>query len=907
MSLESYKNSTFVKAVFAFDHYQFDFTSSKSLLSVNIQQTLSTNNAGSNVGSGVSGVIQVADYYEDLFTLLSAISSTMSKNNLERLVNSANADSMSINHPTTVAKGDGKLGTIAVGMKCYSGTRIWFMSVKSWSYSFGTPSTITFTCDQTDVGDNENVFSELMFDFGTYRADDPRNAANINSQNIKYAVEELQNSSVIDTAFSGDVITEMPKGVVGPKFEDPVEALTYVSELYHTDIRFTTSDLKEFKNLKDFVADLKKSGESLFFRNGVYELKTFSSSVSASEKSAEETEFDAIIRTIFSAKSKDADPKVTYEPKVHMTEKGRYLTAVKIDNQPVADKEGIDLALDRVVFFYNAPKPLTGLWNNKVVIPLNSLSASISSEAMIDSAFKVTDTPNGTMVFTPSGRYMTNENSTGIYMRLATIAMHNTKGGFKISMNCNNYIHWENNVKAYAEIYSYTSNGLPGVVQGKYLIQSAAISWSGGVVSSTVELIKEAPITESASQSIQEGGSNLNEVYNKSALKSQVNIMKQVVEQFNTGDFPEDLTTDAIPSEDCGSPDFSQEVPMEDNAFKAYLCSKDSVPVPITLDKTVANMSNGKFDRAVAEAVKIQKETGKRSFSFNSELFQKHIIEEGNYGLLCLLLAVANWGMTEVPTDLKDPLKFCSIHSKRTPWFAPNAGNGKGFFDYKSGGLGIAHWDTSNLHEIYTIWGFQKKYQTDSMLKLLYTRNNTPGVNLRWVPITNHITGRTDFSKPLFMNTDKKQTPPRLFDKGLSAVFLSKVPSSKPWQDWAEESLNYQDSQGLFPFQTVLSRLWVDSFWKRTVSKLPQGTLNDAFRIARAGNSASGLINICCQNGKAISVERQYECYLGGTKEVHGKIIPKCDTERYMNQKGFCRRCGDLIGYLYSKGKLPTA
>ena len=200
----------------------------------------------------------------------------------------------------------------------------------------------------------------------------------------------------------------MPKGVVGPKFEDPVEALTYVSELYHTDIRFTTSDLKEFKNLKDFVADLKKSGEALFFRNGVYELKTFSSSVSTSEKSAEETEFDAIIRTIFSAKSKDADPKVTYEPKVHMTEKGRYLTAIKIDNQPVADKEGIDLALDRVVFFYNAPKPITGLWNNKVVIPLNSLSASINSEAMIDSAFKVTDTPNGTMVFTPSGRYMTN-------------------------------------------------------------------------------------------------------------------------------------------------------------------------------------------------------------------------------------------------------------------------------------------------------------------------------------------------------------------------------------------------------------------------------------------------------------------------------------------------------------------
>ena len=63
MSLESYKNSTFVKAIFAFDHYQFDFTSSKSLLSVNIAQNLSTNNAGSNVGSGVSGVIQVADYY----------------------------------------------------------------------------------------------------------------------------------------------------------------------------------------------------------------------------------------------------------------------------------------------------------------------------------------------------------------------------------------------------------------------------------------------------------------------------------------------------------------------------------------------------------------------------------------------------------------------------------------------------------------------------------------------------------------------------------------------------------------------------------------------------------------------------------------------------------------------------
>lgn len=904
MSLDSYKNSSFVKVVYAFGQYQFDFTSSKSVQSIQITENLSTGDGGPE-GQKVAGQVTVADYYEDLFTLITFISNGCASRAMNQLVNSANRSSISINHPNTVAIGDGNLGTIAIGIKCFSGSRIWFLHVASWSYSFGTPSTITFNLDQSKIDSNiESIFSQMIADFGSYRATDPRNASNLQAttQAAIASLQNAQNSDVVSS--SGDVATETPKGVVGPKFTDPLEVFDFLKDLYGTEIRFTTVEMNEFSNPKDWVDKLKKKGQKLFLRNGVYELKTYSSTTPDAQKNAEETEFESLVLTMYSASEVDAEPKIHYEPKVMMRQNGRYLVAVYMEDRPVVDKEGIDLSLDRVVFIYNAPKPVTGLWNNKLVIPLNSLSASVDSSSFIDAAFKITDTPNGTMVFTPSGRYMTNENAAGIYMRMSAIAGHNAKVSYKISMTCDNYIHWENNITAYAEIYSYTSNGLPGVVQGKYMVDQSAISWNGGVVSSTVHLTKQPAGIEASAEAVRNGGSNLHDAYNNSALKSQVSIMNQVYDEFMKGGGEIlDRIEDNVSSEDCGSPDFSQEVPMCENQFKAYLCSKDSVPVPISVDKTITNLSNGKFDSAVSAAIELQKTSG-RIIPYQSEFFQKNIVEDGNFGLLGLLMATANWGMSGVPSEVSDPCMLCSANKSRRPWFGPNEGNGKGFFDYEVGGLGIAHWDSSNLQDIYESVGFSRTEATAEMLNLLYRKDADKA---SWAEITSG-TGKGRM-KPVLVDAEKKV---RLFDgedkkrRGLASRYKSDDPSSNPWQNWANYILNYKDSSGVYTYQVMIARLWITKFWQRTIKSIRdgKGTLNDVFRISRAGNSASGIIGKCVQNGACVSVEQQYLNYMSGkTKDKKtGQMVPAYDYSRYMNQKGFCRRCADLIGYMYSKG-----
>jgi hypothetical protein len=126
----------------------------------------------------------------------------------------------------------------------------------------------------------------------------------------------------------------------------------------------------------------------------------------------------------------------------------------------------------------------------------------------------------------------------------------------------------------------------------------------------------------------------------------------------------------------------------------------------------------------------------------------------------------------------------------------------------------------------------------------------------------------------------KKKPDIRVFDKGLK--------QDSAWLSWAKKVVYYRDNNGCFIYQYYLFRLWVQKFWIPTVNTLHKKQsssshvigLQDATRIARAGNSATGLINLSC--GK--NVAKQYEIYYN-------------DKERYMRQKAFCRRCADIIGY----------
>lgn len=296
--------------------------------------------------------------------------------------------------------------------------------------------------------------------------------------------------------------------------------------------------------------------------------------------------------------------------------------------------------------------------------------------------------------------------------------------------------------------------------------------------------------------------------------------------------------------------------------IKTYLCSEDSLPVDLVLDKTKDCFDSGIFNNQVNKFIK---EYG--SLSGKSRLldysFIKEIIDAGNFGLLTLIIAVANYGIKNVPNTWD--LDAVSLHHNYKPFCASS--EGKKPYDYKSGGLGIAHWDSGNLDDIYTTVGFPLSVDKSHFEGLLCTE----GSITKWKTITFNGINRV---APVF----SKDATMRLFDNGLK--------QDTKWKEWAHDILYYTDDNGEPVYQHYLFRLWIEKFWFRTIDvlKSKESTnehkicLQDAVRISRAGSSMTSLISKSC--GK--TVKEQYELYKG-------------DADRYVRQKAFCKRCADII------------
>ena len=317
----------------------------------------------------------------------------------------------------------------------------------------------------------------------------------------------------------------------------------------------------------------------------------------------------------------------------------------------------------------------------------------------------------------------------------------------------------------------------------------------------------------------------------------------------------------------------SQQSSSTSTDYKKYLCSEDNKVTSLSLDRTEALLNNGEFDMHVNEFLKSYGSSNgaNRYIPFN---FVNNLIGSGNYGLLTLLLAIANYGISGAPTNWPlDAVNLDPDYKKKKPFCASNTG--KAPFDYTKGGLGIAHWDSGNLDDIYTTIGFDPSEvatsaQKDHFKSLLVTDNSITG----WKDIT--FAGKQR-KAPIF---SKKHPDIRLFDKGLK--------QDSTWLAWAKKVVYYRTDSGDYIYNKYLFRLWVQKFWVPTVNSLKkkQSTaahkigIQDAVRIARAGNSATGLIY--SSSGK--NVQQQYQIYYN-------------DKERYMRQKAFCRRCADIIGY----------
>lgn len=479
--------------------------------------------------------------------------------------------------------------------------------------------------------------------------------------------------------------------------------------------------------------------------------------------------------------------------------------------------------------------------DNKVVIPIADFSADIDSSKMTLMG-NMRGNFNGTQVV------YNHQVSTQVGAQLNSVQAANAADGSNnndpvtLKLDCYNIMSFDVNNKEQpisVEVYDETGILIP-TFSVNNMVRSVNYDLSGAVVKASIECTNIFNLDETSA------------TYTDVATQSQD-------DNFTPDDQPSQSNPDGLNASDLD--------------YKKYLCSEDSKVTSLSKDRTVDLMNSGEFDTDIDEFLKRYGSlTG--AYRYLDMSFVYSIISHGNYGLLTLLISVANYGITGAPPNWSlDAVNLDPDYKKRRPFCASNTG--KAPFDYTKGGLGIAHWDSGNLDDIYTTVGFDpSEVASDSQRKhfqsLLVKDNSITG----WKNITYKGIPRV---APIF---SKKNPSIRVFDKGLK--------QDAAWLSWAKKVVYYRDNNGHFVYQHYLFRLWVQKFWVPTVNTLRKKQSNsshiiglqDATRIARAGNSATGLINKSC--GK--NVARQYEIYYN-------------DKERYMRQKAFCRRCADIIGY----------
>ena len=454
------------------------------------------------------------------------------------------------------------------------------------------------------------------------------------------------------------------------------------------------------------------------------------------------------------------------------------------------------------------------------VIPMTSFSFETNMKNLVLQS-RVLANPNGNVSSSSSGTSVTSGSAASTEASAESSSKDASADAIGVSFECYNVMTFNlNNSSSKIKYLIFNERGQKHVLSGEGTVRSCKYSLSGAVIKANVECT---------------------EVFNGCDGKSS----------------PAPATSDP-PSE------AAQQALENVTEYKKYLCSEDDRITVVSQDNT-----RSVYKAHVKEFISTygDLEGTNRLLDFS---FVKKLINDRDFGLLTLLIAVANYGIKDPPANWKlDAVNLDPGYKSKKPFCASNTG--KSPFDYKKGGLGIAHWDSGNLDDIYMQVGFpadMSKADQDHFSKLLVTSGTVSWGSGSFSGMSRTI---PHFSKGAKM---------RLFDKGLK--------QDSKWLKWAHDILYYKTPSGEMPFQYFLFELWFNKFWYPTVnnlmSKSPSGShrpcIQDAVRIARAGNSATGLISKSC--GK--DVASQYSVYYN-------------DKERYMRQKAFCRRCADIIGY----------
>ena len=506
--------------------------------------------------------------------------------------------------------------------------------------------------------------------------------------------------------------------------------------------------------------------------------------------------------------------------------------------------------LSQLIFIQNGRFKEYSCVDGKYVIPMTSFSFN-NSMYQLPIQKKIVGNVNGTMSIGTGDASLCVGPTDNVSKEAETIASSNNSAPIKVSFECYNTMAFSlNNTKALVRYDVYNELGKKHILSGYGIASKCSYNISGGVVKATVECTEEF---NSLNQSVEEGASAGGSQQNMSTSSPNMSYASS------------------------GGSSSSSNSSSNNMGAKDYLCTEDSNPVSLSLDRTAALVTSGDFDADVQIFLDRFGNTTSTGRLLGID-YVNRLIENKNFGLLTLLIAVANYGISgPVPSTWNfDAVNQLSGYGKRAMFCASD--EGKKPYDYTVGGLGIAHWDSGNLDDIYTAVGFPQdisKSDQDHFSKLLVT----DGSIKKWEMSEFKIDGYAGITrmKPVF----SKSHPDVLkFDNGLKR--------DDKWLEWAYSILYYRDDEGRSLYQYYLFRLWVQKFWNKTVASLKSTpgknghtpSLQDAVRISRAGNSATGLIDSSV--GK--TVEQQYVVYYN-------------DQERYIRQKAFCRRCADIIGW----------
>lgn len=544
------------------------------------------------------------------------------------------------------------------------------------------------------------------------------------------------------------------------------------------------------------------------------------------------------------------------------------VTAKDPDNKAEGNKQKAEACANLVFTLngkYAAYSTIKVNNEDRIVIPMTSFgfSTNLSGLAIQPS---ITQNPNMTTVKDSTGNNTATTATADQAQQIANSNSYdNQSDGVSFTFDCYNVTVFDrNNLNSSVMVQIFDEFGNTHPVSGKAIVRTCSYSLKGAVIQAHIECTKV-----------------FNSMLEDKDKSTQGAPAPQAADN-----------ADKSPEEIKEKEDKQEENKKENKTYKEYLCSEDEwKPVKLSNDNSLECLNNGTLRKHILKFLsKYGSLTGdKRNLDYS---FIEELINSGDYAFLSLLIAAANWGISDTSPQVKawieddkkyDPAVDDPTFKKYKPrkFFAPGGSHGKAPYDYKVGGLGLPHWDSENLWDIYTNVGFDKSILNDQSLqqhfnKLLVTDD---GIG-HWKAHTFKCSNGTTISRAIPVLKQGYSLHIRKFNNG-----LCKDPE---WLEWARQILYYNDPTGGPIYQIYLIELWVKKFWKNTIEGLiAKGncgehtcSLQDACRISRAGNTLTSFI----KSSVGQNVKKQYEIYYN-------------DKPRYVRQKAFCRRIANIIGW----------